>query len=173
MHGGATTKRPLRIAHSPTNERIKGSSILRDVVKDLNAQGVPVVVDYIRNVSLAESLVRKALCDVAFDSFWLGIQGSGLEAGAMELPVIAGDEHAASLYDEEIGYTPYTFANDAAGLAKQIRRLAMDAGAREDATKLTADYVEQVHDYAAVALRYEQMLARVLGRPDVLTWGAE
>jgi hypothetical protein len=169
LEGAATPERPLRIAHSPTNERIKGSAILRDVVKGLQAKGVPVVVDYIRNVSLGESLWRKALCDVCFDSFWLGIQGSGLEAGAMEMPVIAGDESVAQLYLDEIGSIPYMFADDANRLAEQIAALAMDGGVRDYEARLVSAYVEGIHDYAAVAARYERTLAKVLKRLDVIT----
>ncbi|MES2524044.1 MAG: glycosyltransferase [Gemmatimonadota bacterium] len=171
LEGAATTARPLRIAHSPTNEMIKGSSVLRDVVHQLQKQGVPVEVEWIRGVSLEESLRRKALCDVAFDSFWLGIQGSGLEAGAMELPVIAGDSDVRGLYNELLDYCPYTFANDAAELSEAIEAFAMDAGVRAFSSQKVARYVEQYHDYAAVADRYERTLAKVLGRDDVLTWG--
>lgn len=170
MEGAATTLRPMRIAHSPTNERIKGSSVLRDVVRQLQAKGVPVVVDYIRGVSLAESLQRKALCDVCFDSFWLGIQGSGLEAGAMELPVIAGDWDVVRLYNDEIGHAPYFFVADEKELSECIDRMAVEPEYR--ALSTTAAYVEQYHDYEAVARRYEQSLAKWLGRDDVLTFGA-
>jgi hypothetical protein len=168
LDGAATAKRPLRIAHSPTNERYKGTDVLRKVVHGLRAKGVPVEVDYIRGVSLAESLRRKALCDVCFDSFWLGLQGSGLEAGAMELPVIAGDRDAASLYEAEIGLIPYTFADNAAELSYALEQHAMSSDLRWLAASVTADYVAQHHDYAAVARRYEDTLSRALGR-DVVT----
>jgi hypothetical protein len=170
LEGVATVQRPLRIAHSPTNERIKGSSILRDVVRSLQKKGVPVEVAWIRGVTLAESLRRKALCDVAFDSFWLGIQGSGLEAGAMQLPVIAGDQDVASLYRHEVGHVPYTFAKDGADLFTVIERMAMHSDFREAEAQVTATYVEHVHDYEAVARRYELTLAKRLGA-GVLTWG--
>lgn len=168
LEGPATAARPLRIAHSPTNTRIKGTDVLRTVVQQLQAKGVPVVVDYIRGVSLAESLRRKALCDVCFDSFWLGIQGSGLEAGAMEMPVIAGDVDVVALYRERIGDVPYTFANEASQLAEAIELLAVEADYRVMATDRVASYVAEYHDYAAVARRYEATLSKALGR-DVRT----
>lgn len=169
LEGAATKARPLRIAHSPTNERIKGSAILRDVVRALQSKGVHVEVDWIRNVPLAESLRRKALCDVAFDSFWLGIQGSGLEAGAMELPVIAGDSDVRDLYHDHVGFCPYMFASNAAMLSDTIERLAMEQDERTVWAGVTAKYVAEYHDYDSVAARYEMTLAKVLGRDDVIT----
>lgn len=169
LPGKASIKRKLRIGHSPTNMSIKGTDVLRKVVEQLQAKHVPVELDLIHGLGLREALERKALCDVVFDSFWLGIQGSGLEAGAMEIPVIAGDLDVQFLYRKELGHVPYTIANDQRDLANVIEQIAMDASFRERETVALCSYVNTVHDYAAVAKRYEQTLAKWLGRDDVIT----
>ena len=122
-----------------------------------------------RGVSLREALEQKALCDVFFDSFWLGIQGSGLEAGAMQIPVIAGDEDVRTLYTKEFGGIPYEFANEGGELAALIERMAYDADYRSRSATQVAHYVSQVHDYASVGHRFEASIAKWTGRTTVFT----
>src|SRR5574340_745955 len=110
-----------------------------------------------------------ATCDILFDSFWLGIQGSGLEAAAMGLPVVAGDADVAALYKQHVGEVPYTVALDELQLQRQLERLAVDAEYRASEAARAHAYVLAVHDYAAVGARYEAMLAAALKRPEILT----
>lgn len=168
----ATPKRKLRIGHSPTNMAIKGTDVLKRVVDRLQQRHVPVELDLIHGLKLREALERKALCDVIFDSFWLGIQGSGLEAGAMEIPVIAGDQDVATLYRRECGHVPYSFADSEQELEMAIEQMAMDPDWRERETQTVANYVSIEHDYRAVARRYERSLAKWMGRDDILTESA-
>lgn len=169
LEGRATDERPLRVAHSPTEMAIKGTDALRKAVRALELAGVPIELDLIHGVSFAESLRRRALCDVTFDSFWLGIQGSGLEGGAMEMPVVAGDQSVANLYEQKLGFVPYTFADDQLSLTSVLERMAMEPAFRENEAYNTAQYVARVHDYAAVAARYEVSLSKWLKRDDLLT----
>jgi hypothetical protein len=169
LDGPATAARPLVVAHSPTNLAIKGTDAVKRAVDTLQQRGVPIVLDCITGVSLASALKRKALADVCFDSFWLGMQGSGLEAASMGLAVIAGDHEAAALTaDVNGGVVPWTFANDEAALTRTLERFAMDAAARQDAADTVGRFTRAVHDYAAVAARYEADLSDLLGR-DVRT----
>jgi hypothetical protein len=159
----------FRIAHSPTDLKYKGTAAFVEACRIAKAKGANVVPVMIQGVRHGEALMRKATCHAAFDSFWLGIQGSGLEAGAMGLPVIAGDPTAAALHREHVGHVPYTYANDADALAEQILRLATDeAYYRAEAARVER-FVAEYHDYPAVAARYERILAKALGRDDVCT----
>jgi hypothetical protein len=169
LKGVATKARPFVVAHTPTNMAIKGTDVFRRVMSSLRARGVPVVMRLIHGVSLGEALSRQATSDAMFDSFWLGIQGSGLQAGAMEMPVIAGDADNRVLYEAQIGSCPYTFADCEDELAAQIERLAMDPAYRESEAQRTAAYTRAYHDYAAVARRYEETLARAMNRTDIFT----
>lgn len=169
LEGAATAKRPLRIAHTPTNQKIKGTDVLRKVVQRLQARGVPVELDLIHGVTLREALERQALCDVTFDSFWLGIQGSGLQGGAMEQCVIAGDDENRDIYQRRIGVVPYTFANDEETLSETVERCATDSSYRDQEARRVAEYVTAYHDYAVVAAMYERSVAKAFHRTDVVT----
>lgn len=171
---------PFRIAHSPTKAEYKGTQVFLDVCDRLNRRGVavePVLIGMTRTLepdrkSHAEALRMKADCDAVFDSFWLGIQGSGLEGASMGLPVIAGDPDVRDLYAEhtlDIGGCPYTYANDGEALEHEIELLAIDAEYRGHEAWRVNQYVLKYHDYPRVAARYEEILAKALGRQDVRT----
>jgi len=159
----------LKIAHSPTKRELKGTEIFLRVCERLQARHVPVEPVLIENVSHAEALSDKSVCDAVFDSFWLGIQGSGLEGAAMGLPVIAGDPDVAALYRRHVGYVPYVFAPDEQELERAIEQLATERSYYDWAAWKASRYVAQHHDYPRVAERYERILARALGRTDVIT----
>jgi hypothetical protein len=159
----------FRIAHCPTRQSIKGTKEFLKAVDILNAKGLCIIPVLMTDLPQAEALARKRTCDATFDSFWLGIQTSGLEAGAMGQPCIAGDPDVRNLYRERVGYCPYTYAQDQQQLVEQIEQLATDSEYYAAEAKRVSDYVLAYHDYPAVARRYEEMLARWLGRPDVLT----
>jgi len=150
-------RRPFRIAHSPTKAVIKGTSVFQQAIKKLKKLGVNVEAVMIERKTHQAALALKATADACFDSFALGIQGSGLEAGAMGQPVIAGDDAVRKLYLKELGYCPYTFA-DVRGLMDTIARLATDSDYYATEQRRVSEYVSKVHDYPAVAQRYSEIL---------------
>lgn len=153
--------RPFRIAHSPSKPHRKGTEDLELAVGRLNARaGKLFHVELVLTIGIAhaESLRLKASCDACFDSFWLGIQCSGLEAAAMGLPVVAGDKTVADRYRDRFGLVPYTFADTAEELEAQLERLILDADYRRAEASRSAAYVLEFHDDAAVALRYLDLL---------------
>ncbi len=152
----------IRICHSTTNDRVKGTIQLDCVMQDLMAKGLPVEYFKIMNTKHAECLRLKASCDITFDSFWLGIQGSGLEGGAMGHAVIAGDSDVRDEYLEEFGECPYTFAKDHNDLPGVIERLVLDAPYREAEAARVGAYVSAVHDYTAVGRTYWRVINAAL-----------
>lgn len=160
---------PFRVAHSPTKSILKGTREFLQVCKRLNARGVPIQPVLIERKHHDAALVLKASCDACFDSFALGIQGSGLEAAAMGQPVIAGDADVAALYRHHLGSVPYTYAPTWQTLEAALERLAMDQAFYTAEATRVGTYVREVHDYPAVARRYEDILATALGRPNVRT----
>ena len=151
----AQRKQPLvRICHTPTNDRVKGTIALDCILPDLMAKGWPIEYVKIVNTKHADCLRLKASCDITFDSFWLGIQGSGLEAGAMGQAVVAGDSDVRDEYLEEIGECPYTFCKEPDDLIKVLEPLVFDAAHRAREAARTSAYVERYHDYAAVGRKY-------------------
>ena len=153
-------KRPkrFRIAHSPSKPELKGTVDFIAVVEVLRRKGLPIEPVVIHQRSIQDSLHLKASCDFAFDSFWLGMQCSGLEAAAMGMPVIAGDPDCQREYERWLGAVPYTYANDKAQLAAVIERLVMDRVYRQAEAARVGAYVRQHHDGAAVVQRYLDLL---------------
>jgi hypothetical protein len=161
---------PFRIAHSPTRNDYKGSAELVAAVGDLQRKGLAVELVMIERKLHGEALAMKAECDLTFDSFWLGMQGSGLEAAAMGQMVVAGDASVRDLYNaSEVGACPYTFAKDRAELTAVLERAVVDAPWRAGEAKRVSQYVRAYHDYAAVARRYEGIIQRVTGWENVTT----
>jgi hypothetical protein len=147
----------VRIAHSPSKPKLKGTADLIAAVERLRAKGLKVQLDLTTGIPHAEALWRKASCDLMFDSFWLGIQVSGLEAAAMGMPVVAGDADTAAAYRARLGAAPYTFAEKDT-LEAVLERLVVDQAWRAAEAARVAAYVLEWHDEAAVALRYLDLL---------------
>jgi hypothetical protein len=149
----------VRIAHSATNWRIKGSVALQHAVMALQQKGLPVELVSISNVTHGIALAMKATCDITFDSFWLGIQGSGLEGAAMGHAVIAGDPDVKAEYENsEVGYCPYTYARDFEELIPVLERLVVDPAYRAAEAARVNRYVREWHDYPIVGRRYWNIL---------------
>lgn len=181
----------LRIAHSATKDEYKGTRDLIEIVDELRAKGLRIelaLIGYKRKgrslvadrKSHADALRMKAECHVTVDSVhWLGLQGSGLEGAAMGQAVLAGDPDVAALYRQELGSVPYTHiegdttAERRKSLKALLERLATDPGFLDGEAERAHRYVRDVHDYPAVAHRYEGILAKALGRSDVLTHTAQ
>jgi hypothetical protein len=161
-----------RVAHSPSKRALKGTDDFLAAVAQLQQRGLAIEAVLIEGVSISESLRIKATCDACFDSFWLGIQCSGVEAGAMGLPVIAGDPQVRERYQEHVGHVPYTYANDGDELTAALERLATDTAWATDEAARVATYVEDWHDDAAVALRYLDLLDDAIGWRAAKTVGA-
>lgn len=157
--------RRLRIAHSPTVSAIKGTGIFLEVCQQLQRGGLPIEPVLIERQTHARALALRATCDVTFDAFALGIQGSGLEGAAMGHPVLAGDPGVAALYREELGAVPYTYVNDAGALRTAIERLATDPAYFSQEAARVGTYCRTVHDYPAVAARYDLLLRAAGAHP--------
>jgi hypothetical protein len=149
---------PFRVAHSPSKRHLKGTEVFLRAVERVQAMGLALEPVLIEGQTHADSLTMKAGCDAIFDSFWLGIQCSGLEGAAMGLPVIAGDEHVAAAYRALIGEVPYTFADTEDQLVVILERLVVDTTWRATEAARVAQYVTDYHDEAVVALRYLDLL---------------
>jgi glycosyltransferase involved in cell wall biosynthesis len=150
--------RPFRVAHSPTLSRIKGTAEFRKAIARLRKRGIAIEAVMIEGKSHLQALQLKATADACFDSFALGIQGSGLEAAAMGQPVIAGDSRVKELHEAEVGYCPYTFAGDQGALEAALERLALDPAFYAAESTRVSSYCLQYHDYPVVAARYERIL---------------
>lgn len=153
----------FRVAHSPSRREKKGTAEFLRACERLKARGYPITPVLIEQQPHSVSLAVKAACDAAFDSFWLGMQCSGIESAAMGLPVIAGDAQVAERHCQRYGYVPYTFANTEEELEHQLAKLMDDSEYRAAEATRVADHVLEHHDESAVALRYLDLLDQSFG----------
>jgi hypothetical protein len=152
----------IRICHSSTNDRVKGTVALDCILPDLMEKGWPIEYVKIVNTKHADCLRIKASCDITFDSFWLGIQGSGLEGAAMGQAIVAGDSEVRDEYIDEVGYCPYTFCQQPDDLIKVLEPLVFDEQHRAAEAARVGAYVREYHDYAAVGRRYWDLVGAAL-----------
>lgn len=149
----------FRVGHSPSNRDNKGTDTFLRAIERLRRDGLKVRPVLIENETHTNCLLRKAMeCDAFFDSFWLGMQCSGIEAGAMGIPVIAGDEHCRSYYRKHHHECPYVFAAGRSDLERAITELATNSAYRERCMGRVHEHVKTHHDYAAVVGRYLDIL---------------
>jgi hypothetical protein len=144
----------FRVAHSPSQPHRKGTDQFLAACDRLAKRGVPIQPVMIHGMTHRNALELKATCHAAFDSFWLGIQCSGVEAAAMGMPVIAGDRTVADRYLQHFGQIPYTFADNGEELEQVLFTMVNDAWFRVQEQQRVFQYVVENHDESAVALTY-------------------
>lgn len=144
----------FRIGHSPTHAHRKGTKEFLAACTNLSDRGFNIEPVLMEHQSHADTLFVKTTCHAFFDSFWLGMQCSGLEAAAMGMPVIAGDHTVAARYRQNFGVVPYTFANNQEELEFKISQLIEDESFRLQEADRVNEYVCANHDESAVALTY-------------------
>lgn len=154
---------PFRVAHSPSKPERKGTDQFLLACQHLSERGVPIEPVMIHGVDHGQALAMKATCHAAFDSFWLGIQCSGIESAAMHMPVIAGDETVAERYRTKFGGVPYTFANSLEELEHALFRLIDDTTYYAQEMERVHRYVVDFHDESSVALQYLDYLDTAFG----------
>lgn len=137
----------IRIAHAPTNRRIKSTEAVLGAVKELQDRGLPVELDLIEQVPWAECLARKARADIYVDQFILGYGCNAIEAWAMGLPVVANAEDPAvlarmrELYD---GPLPFYQATEDT-LADRLAELVKSESLRREWSAVGTAHVERFH----------------------------
>jgi len=153
--------KPFRVAHSPTMRRIKGTQeFLRacDYLQmHMDIKVEPVLIE---NMEHGQALRVKASCDAVFDSFWLGMQGSGLEGAAMGKAVIAGDPEAQNDLRKLGIDVPWTVANDEYQLRDALAKLATDRRFYAAEVERVHQYVRTYHDYPVVGRKYADILTQ-------------
>lgn len=151
---------PFRVSHSPTRRAIKGTDAFLAAIADLQADGVAIEAVLIEGMEHGAALRLKATCHATFDSFWLGMQGSGLEAASMGQAVLAGawdaDYHRVGLE------MAWTVVEDPEALRVALRRLATDRPYYAAEAKRVNAYVKAHHDYPVVGARYRDILTEAI-----------
>ena len=150
----APAARPrLRIGHSPSNRKLKGSDRIIAAVENL-AKKHPVDLVLIEGLPHAEALGLKATCDIGVDQLGdLGYGISALEWLAMAVPVATSIARrmASAVTDH-----PF-IAIDEDSIETQLERLILDQSLRRTVGEQGQDWLRRHHDAVAVVKRIHQL----------------
>jgi glycosyltransferase involved in cell wall biosynthesis len=149
----------IKIAHAPTNQKIKGSKYLIQAVEDLQSEGLPIELVLIENMPYHQALEAYASSDIIVDQLLVGWYGQvSLEMMALGKPVICyiREELRQHMPDE----VPIVSA-DPLTIKQVLRDLILQ---RETWANLGANgrkYVEVHHDAKIVAQKTLEVYHRV------------
>lgn len=150
----------VRIAHAPTNRRIKGTAHFLAVIGRLQARGLPVEAVLIEQQPWRRCLAQKATADIYYDQLELGYGCNAVEAWGMGMPVVAGsaDPVVLALMEERWGRLPF-YSTQPPGLEEVLERLVRSAAARAEYAQLGAEHFARWHDERVVTPMFEELYA--------------
>lgn len=153
--------RRFRVLHSPSHPFVKGTSAIRNAVRDLRDEGFDLELVEVQNSPNRRVLEEIASCDFVVDQVFsdLPMAGFALEAAANGKPAIVGGEHLEELRSYvPSGMWPPTIVCKPTGLKEAIRMLLLNP--QEIATRgaEARSFVEQKWRAEDVARRYLALL---------------
>ena len=147
----------FKVAHSPSDLGKKGTSKIKRAILALRKKGCDVELDVIKDVSYMEAVERKRQASLFFDQTEAGFYGNaGLEAMAFGIPTMTYLTHRVHTH------APDTVCMDSGTTVKEItENLSLayskyqDKKAWSALSEKTHRYIEKVHGYEAVAVKWE------------------
>lgn len=157
--------RRVRILHSPSDPTIKGTAIIRSLVKELQQElaSAGYVIEYVEVTGRPhEEVLRElAACDIVFDQMFAdyGMPGFASEAAAYGKPVVIGG-YAADEWNLECPNgvrlpTHYVLPGD---IKRILRGLIVDSQFRDESGRIHRHFVEETWEAAVVAERYIKLI---------------
>ncbi len=144
----------VRIVHSPTNRKFKGTDLILKVIKEIKKE---------RNIEflLLEKMPRekvlsiKATCDICIDQVGgkfggTGYGKSGLESLAMGIPTIT---NMTEDYQSFLKENPFVVANNKKELKEKIIELIDNKNLREEIGRKSIQWLKKYHSYESVNKR--------------------
>lgn len=153
-------QRRIRIGHSPTNRRAKGTAEILAALNNL-AHRYDIEVDVIEQVSWAGCLSRKAHCDIFIDQITTGYGNNAVEAMAMRIPVVSGwsDPADRARFVEETGVDPQFVEAGADDIEAKLEMLICSEELREEWGQRGRDFAEVFHADHRVVRRLQAIYA--------------
>lgn len=169
----------LRVAHAPSSREVKGTRIVLDVIKSMQADISMIELDLIEGLSHEEARQRYLMADVIIDQLKIGWYGLlAIEAMALGKPVICMiDDDAAERTEQEFGMQLPIIRADEKTLAITLQSLMLAPETIPRLGKLCRRYVEAVHSDVEVAKRairiYQRIGAPIGDLPEPIAVGSE
>lgn len=151
----------VRVLHGPSRPAVKGTEVIRRIMHQLEAEGMPVEYREVVGVPHGQMLHEIALCDLAIDQLWSDtpLAGFAAEAAALGKPVIVGgygwDRLRRWLEPEEF---PPTVAIHPDQLAETVRELVADPERRERLGRLGREFLLHQWSPEACLERWARLL---------------
>ena len=152
------------VVSAPSNRKVKSTDALIAAVAELQAEGLPIELDVIENVTHAECLTRKARADIYFDQVILGYGCNAIEAWGMGLPVIAGAQpYTLDLMAREFnGRIPFYQASEDT-IADALRALVQSAELRAEWALKGMEHAAAFHDELPALERLADLYLKAIG----------
>lgn len=142
-------ERKLRIVHSPSDPKTKGTEYVIRVVEDLLAEGYEIELDLVKNMPHHEAVEHYRRADIVVDQLLVGWYGVfAIECMALGKPVCAYIREDLKSYLPDPGPLVATSPRD---LKEDLRKLIEDAALRSCIGKTARMFAEQVHDADKIA----------------------
>lgn len=146
----------LRLLHAPSRPKLKGTSLIREAVRNLDAAGI--VTEYQELVGVPHAEVLQALrdADLVLDQMYADTDLAGLavEAAMLSVPSLVGcvePDAVRRWVDESVDDRVFLTASD--NVAHRLRELAVDRSALALVGARAKEHVVERCDPAAVARR--------------------
>jgi hypothetical protein len=151
----------VRIVHAPSRPLAKGSTVVRDIIENLRAEGY--CISLVELVGVPNSTVLQELekCDFVIDEVYSDAPMCGLatEAAVFGKPVVVGgyyaDHYKIDNPDLEL---PPTFYVDPENLKQAIRKMIVDREFRLNMGKMAQEFVNDAWCPRTVARNYLQLI---------------
>jgi glycosyltransferase involved in cell wall biosynthesis len=146
-----STKEEIRIVHSPTNRKYKGTEIIISVIEKIKKEK-KIEFLLLENVDRDRLLEIKSECDISIDQVGgtmggTGYGKAGLETLAMGIPTIT---NMTKDYSEWLPENPFVVANNTNELYKALIELIDDGSLRKDKGLKGKAWVHRYHSFQRV-----------------------
>jgi hypothetical protein len=140
----------IRIAHAPTDRKIKGTEHFLAVCERLRKRH-PIELVLIENRTWAECLRRKATADIFYDQLELGYGGNAVEAWGMGIPVVAGvaDPKVRAAMRQRWGRLPFRQTTPDT-LERRLEALITSEQTRREWAEIGGEHFARFHDERVV-----------------------
>ena len=141
----------IKIIHSPTNRKYKGTDIIIEVINKIKIEK-NIEFLLIENMKRNELLNIKSSCDICIDQVGGAMGGTGygkagLETLAIEIPTIT---NMSKKYQDWLPKNPFVVANNKEELYKKINELIEDKTIRDEIGKKGKEWVIKYHGFENV-----------------------
>ena len=152
------TSDKLKIVHSPTNRKYKGTELILEVISGLeNKFNFEFIL--LENLPREEVLQIKSGCDICIDQVGgagggTGYGKAGLESLAMGIPTVI---NMTEEYMNWMPENPFVIANNADDLRKQLILLFENSDLRKEFSEKGIAWVEKYHGYSHVNAKLREL----------------